>query len=513
MSIKQKSLFCTFIITAFLTTTLSVFAHEWTATSGHKLSGEFIKLEGGVVSIELSDGKIADIPFDKLCDTDKNFVQQETAKKENPFVILEDKKPTTTAQNVQKYDWRTPLNELQTAAAKGNAEACLELSERYSLGTGFCSESIEKRNEWLKKGAKEDSPAGWVCLAKCYDFEVEEKIDKTKISNLITKISQSKYVPAQLFLALRHYQNNDKENNKKAFDIFHHLAEQGNVKAQILLAGCYLEGKGTAKNEKTAFDWTLKSAEQGFSSGQMMVGAFYIEGDVVAKDIKKGVEWQIKAAEQGNLLATLMVAGNYLGGIGVEKDLEKAKIWAKKAIAQGAEEYGKLVLQQIEQNDAAGDIQQSTNTLKETKKVFVKGHFEGISQDGKWIFYTGDNNIYGVQLSNGQNFSYKVADNKFLGFVESKISTDGKYAQIEYSVAAGKRNEPLADIKQVTIYATGNNAGKNAKIKTKYLNTISTGQKKNSYTGNVYYQDASNVVSVEVDKDGKIFTIYMYGQN
>ncbi|MDR1053881.1 MAG: hypothetical protein LBL39_06860 [Planctomycetaceae bacterium] len=461
--------------------------------------------------------KEADEIVKQIEKTEKDNTKPTTAKNgtenENQKEIIDvENKLEAANPNIQKYDWKTPLDELLAAAEKGNAEACLELNYRYSLGNGFCPVDVDKSNEWLQKGAKEDSPAGWVCLIKCYNAGIGEKIDETRALNLMTKISQSRYIQGQLFLALCYYQNDDSETQKEAFEIFHRLAEQGDAKAQVLLAACYLEGKGTAKDEKVAFDWTMKSAKQGFSSGQMILGAFYIE----YKDIKRGVEWQIKAAKQGNVSAQLIVAADYLEGIGVKKNLEQAKMWAKKAIEQGAEEQGKSILQQIEKTEAADN--KTHNTHVETKEafvVYVKGHFEGISQDGKWLFHSGSNEIWGRRLSDRKSFyeqviQYKVKDNNFLTFEGAKISTDEKYVQIGYSVAAGKKNEPLADIKHITVYATGKNAGKTANVRAKYLNNITVGKQKNGYTGEVYYQDVDRVITVEVDKDGTIFTVRVY---
>ncbi|MDR3182078.1 MAG: SUMF1/EgtB/PvdO family nonheme iron enzyme [Planctomycetaceae bacterium] len=67
-------------------------AREWTAVSGHKITGDFVKCENGTIEIQLADGKTAEVKLEQLSDADKEFVRQETEKAKqaevpNPFVV------------------------------------------------------------------------------------------------------------------------------------------------------------------------------------------------------------------------------------------------------------------------------------------------------------------------------------------------------------------------------------------------------------------------------------------
>ena len=65
-------------------------AREWTAQSGHKITGDFVSVQDGIVKISRPEGFIAEIPLDKLSEEDKKFVEAQTAKKEtddSPFVL------------------------------------------------------------------------------------------------------------------------------------------------------------------------------------------------------------------------------------------------------------------------------------------------------------------------------------------------------------------------------------------------------------------------------------------
>jgi TPR repeat protein len=454
----------------FLSATFT-FAREWQATSGHTLTGDFVKCENGTMSIKLSDGKIATVPFDKLCDVDQNFVKQETAKKENPFVILEENKPAVSvpispSDNKLNINKDTPFETLKAEAEKDNPDALCWLGLAYAGGLN------------------------------------KYPVDKIKMQECFKKASN--------------------------------FADNSSVSAQFCRGLCLFHGFGVEKNLEEAVKWLRKASEQNFAVAQFWLGGCYFDGKGVEKDEKEAIKWYQKSADNGYIYAQRYIGIFYWRGLmGLEKNLDKALSWFKKAALQGDTEADEIVkrMEKFEKDktepetaktDTENEKQKETievddkptNALQETKKVFVKGRFEGISQDGKWLFYTaGDQSIIGVRLSNGQNFRYEIRDNNFLGFEGAKISTDGKYAQIGYSVAAGKRNEPLAAIKHITVYAIGNNAGKSINIRAKYFDTISVGQQKQGYVGNVYYQDAGCVISVEVDKDGKIFTVYKYGEN
>ena len=69
--------------------------------------------------------------------------------------------------------------------------------------------------------------------------------------------------------------------------------------AQYNLCLMYLNGNGVAKDSTQAAIWCRKAAEQGLVKAQLMIGSMYWVGDGVAKDAKQTAIWYRKAADQG----------------------------------------------------------------------------------------------------------------------------------------------------------------------------------------------------------------------
>jgi len=77
-----------YFILLLITLTVSAEARTWTAKTGQTVDGEFVKLEGETVVIQLSSDRQARIKLDLLSDTDQQFVQNATKKGDgdSPFI-------------------------------------------------------------------------------------------------------------------------------------------------------------------------------------------------------------------------------------------------------------------------------------------------------------------------------------------------------------------------------------------------------------------------------------------
>lgn len=93
--------------------------------------------------------------------------------------------------------------------------------------------------------------------------------------------------------------------NTSDFSAFKAMAEAGDVKAQVKLAGMYETGKGVERDSAESFKWWLKAAEQGLAVAQHNVGVAYMVGIGVERDRAKALRWFTKAAEQGDTDAEL----------------------------------------------------------------------------------------------------------------------------------------------------------------------------------------------------------------
>lgn len=81
------------------------------------------------------------------------------------------------------------------------------------------------------------------------------------------------------------------------------LAEQGDPKAQLMLAEMYFDGLGVSQDNNEAVRWTRKAAEQGFDSAQHYLGRMYSEGIALPRDSIQGYAWFNIAARSGNSTA------------------------------------------------------------------------------------------------------------------------------------------------------------------------------------------------------------------
>ena len=102
-----------------------------------------------------------------------------------------------------------------------------------------------------------------------------------------------------------------------ALNVWKPQAEQGNAKAQFLLASMYLGGQGVPQNVTEAAKWLRLSAAQAFDSAQSLLGRLYADGVGVSQNFTEAVKWYRLAAEQGNAGAQYSLGVAYKKGQGV----------------------------------------------------------------------------------------------------------------------------------------------------------------------------------------------------
>jgi TPR repeat protein len=83
-------------------------------------------------------------------------------------------------------------------------------------------------------------------------------------------------------------------------------AQQGNARAQLLVADMYRNGWGVEPDRYQAFLWYRKAAEQGVAEAQFRVGLFYLRGDTVTGNEYRAMDWLGAAAKQGHVQAELV---------------------------------------------------------------------------------------------------------------------------------------------------------------------------------------------------------------
>jgi TPR repeat protein len=75
-----------------------------------------------------------------------------------------------------------------------------------------------------------------------------------------------------------------------AAERFTDSAESGDDKAQVLLAQCYLQGRGVEPNAELAASWFGKAADQGNTVGHWKLGMCYAEGVGIVKSVRRAVK-------------------------------------------------------------------------------------------------------------------------------------------------------------------------------------------------------------------------------
>ena len=75
------------------------------------------------------------------------------------------------------------------------------------------------------------------------------------------------------------------------------------------LAYCYMHGFGVVKEPEEGFRWALKAAERGHPPAQVMVAECYLDGRGTETNSVRAEVWLQSAARQGNKRALKLLEG------------------------------------------------------------------------------------------------------------------------------------------------------------------------------------------------------------
>jgi TPR repeat protein len=80
----------------------------------------------------------------------------------------------------------------------------------------------------------------------------------------------------------------------------------------------------------------ILSAENGNVKAQVLVGVGYLSGSHgLPQNTEKAAKFMLSAALQGDAYAAFIIAGLYFDGSGIEKSIDKARVWANKSKTLG----------------------------------------------------------------------------------------------------------------------------------------------------------------------------------
>jgi hypothetical protein len=156
----------------------------------------------------------------------------------------------------------TPLTEVRTRAAQGDASAQNSLGYRYVTGEGV-PQDFTKAVRWYRLSAEQGNAVAQ--------------------NNLGVRYGNGEGVPQDFSAAMRWYLM---------------AAEQGLAAAQDNLGMMYRNGEGVAQDFKEAVRWYRLSAEQGDAAAQYNLGAMYGTGRGVPRDYVEAHTWRTLAASR-----------------------------------------------------------------------------------------------------------------------------------------------------------------------------------------------------------------------
>ncbi len=159
--------------------------------------------------------------------------------------------------------------------------------------------------------------------------------------------------------------------NNIPVDLARALAEQGDVRAQFMLAEHYYDGFMLKQDKQQAVYWYQKAAEQGHRQAQFSLATAYDTGEGVQQDLSKAAQWYKKAAMQGEASAAYNLGIMYDEGAGVVVDKLKASTWLlvafslKQELAEDAWRQSSLLLNQASREQAKQDAEKILQSIQQ----------------------------------------------------------------------------------------------------------------------------------------------------
>ncbi|OPZ57981.1 MAG: putative beta-lactamase HcpC precursor [Deltaproteobacteria bacterium ADurb.Bin510] len=163
-------------------------------------------------------------------------------------------------------------------------------------------------------------------------------------------------------------------NGAEAFDWYLQAARQDHIRAQLIVAEAYLEGKHCPLSQTEACRWLERAAELGASEARERLATLLPETVADEPDPTTDTELTelMTAAQAGDTEAQYQLGIVYYHGEGAPRDLEQALNWFKLAAEQGdAEAQFNLGLMIGRGEGTAKNINQSVEWFK---KAAEQGH-------------------------------------------------------------------------------------------------------------------------------------------
>ncbi len=187
--------------------------------------------------------------------------------------------------------------DLDTWAAKGDADAQFELGLRYLTGEGLKKDE-KLGKEWMEKAAAQKHLRAQFVMGSLYEDGVGVKKDESKAVEWYRKSAENGFAPAQFATAMAYDLGRGiKQDAVKATEWLEKAAEQNHPQAQTALASKYERGVGATKNPSKAALYYLRAAQQDFVQAMSRLANLYYTGSGVPLDYRRAGAWYQRAAK------------------------------------------------------------------------------------------------------------------------------------------------------------------------------------------------------------------------
>jgi TPR repeat protein len=247
-----------------------------------------------------------------------------------------------------KNDLVESMKWLRKSAEQGNADACMELGNRFQLGYDGTVVNDAEALRWYLKAADKGNCNALLSLFMMYSQGTSgvKKDEAQAIKWLNEAIKQAEIQgDAGILSAIANYfkegiliKQDDAIANDllgKAVKFYRKAADQGDAYAQNNLGNLYDSGKGVKQDYDEAVNWYRKAAEKGNPYGQYRLGWAYENAQGVKQDLAEALNWYRKSAAQGDADAQNSVGDMYDSGKGLKQDYVEAVNWYRKSAEQG----------------------------------------------------------------------------------------------------------------------------------------------------------------------------------
>jgi hypothetical protein len=123
-------------------------------------------------------------------------------------------------------------------------------------------------------------------------------------------------------------------NYAAAMRLLRPLADEGDARAQAVVALMYYHGRGVRQNDPEAAKWFRLAADQGDVAAQFNLGVMYSEGQGLPQDSTQAAEWYRLAADRNYAQAQYNLGLWYAQGEGGSQDYISAHMWFNLAAAR-----------------------------------------------------------------------------------------------------------------------------------------------------------------------------------